>query len=111
MNIDTTDIFKKSFRKLLKKDIKLIDEYEQLLKDLEKEPTLGTELGNGRYKIRLKNSSNNKGKSAGYRVVTYTKIENTIVLVYIYSKSKEESVSSHKINEFISSYKMNKSLL
>ncbi|MDQ7068742.1 MAG: hypothetical protein Q9M40_12640 [Sulfurimonas sp.] len=53
MNIDTTDIFKKSFRKLLKKDRKLINEYEQLLDDLETNPSLGTDLGNGRYKIRL----------------------------------------------------------
>ncbi|RLA77761.1 MAG: hypothetical protein DRG78_16665 [Epsilonproteobacteria bacterium] len=105
MNIDTTDIFKKSFRKLLKKDRKLIDEYEKLLEDLENNQSLGTELGNGRYKIRLKNNANNKGKSAGYRVVTYTKIKNTIVLIYIYSKSNEESVSTHKIDEIISNYK------
>ena len=104
MNIDTTDIFKKSFRKLLKKDKKLLDEYEQLLIDLEKNHNLGIELGNGKYKIRLKNNANNKGKSAGYRVVTYTKIKDTIVLVYIYSKSNEESVSSHKIDEFIVNY-------
>ena len=51
MNINTTDIFKKSFRKLLKKDRKLIDEYEQLLNDLENNKSLGTDLGSGRYKI------------------------------------------------------------
>lgn len=105
MNIDTTDIFKKSFRKLLKKDKKLIDEYEELLNNLETNQTLGTPLGNGRYKIRLKNNSNNKGKSAGYRVVTYTKIDDTILLVYIYSKSNLESISTHKIDEIISNYK------
>ena len=105
MNIDTTDIFKKSFRKLLKKDSKLLLEYEQLLGKLKINPNLGISLGNGRYKIRLKNNSNNKGKSAGYRVVTYTMIEDTVVLVYIYSKSNLESVSSHKIDEFIATYK------
>ncbi len=106
MNLDTTDIFKKSFRKLLKKDKKLLDEYERLIGDLETNQNLGTDLGNGRYKIRLKNSSNNKGKSAGYRVITYTKIKDTIVLVYIYSKSNEESVSTHKIDEIIANYKI-----
>lgn len=105
MNIDTTDIFKKNFRKLLKKDKKLLEEYEQLLNDLKTNQNIGTDLGNGRYKIRLKNNANNKGKSAGYRVVTYTKIKDTVVLVYIYSKSNEESVSSHKIDEIISTYK------
>ena len=106
MRIDTTGIFKKSFRKLLKKDKQLLDEYEQLLSDLEENKSLGTHLGNGRYKIRLKNNSNNKGKSAGYRVVTYTKIEDTILLVYIYSKSNEESVSTHRIDEIIATYKI-----
>jgi hypothetical protein len=106
VNINTTEIFKKSFKKLLKKDRKLLLEYEQLLKELEINSTLGINLGNGRYKIRLKNNSNNKGKSAGYRVVTYTKIENTILLVYIYSKSDEESISDYKIDEIISTYKL-----
>ncbi len=106
MNIKTTDIFKKSFKKLLKKDKKLILEYEQLLNKLEKNHNLGTHLGNGRYKIRLKNHANNKGKSASYRVVTYTKVEETIILVYIYSKSDEESVSEYKIDEILSSYKI-----
>ena len=106
MNINTTDIFKKSFKKLVKKDIKLIDEYEQLLNDLENNQNFGIHLGHGRYKVRIKNNSNNKGKSAGYRVVTYTKLANTILLVYIYSKSDEESVSTNKIDEIISSYKV-----
>lgn len=105
MNIKTTDIFKKNFRKLLKKDKKLIDEYEQLLKDLRNNHNLGTHLGNSRYKIRVKNNSNNKGKSAGYRVITYTKIKDTILLVYIYSKSNLENVSTHKIDEIVSNYK------
>jgi len=56
-------------------------------------------------KIRLRNSANNKGKSAGYRVVTYTKIKDSLILVYIYSKSNEESVSTQKIDDIISNYK------
>lgn len=105
MNIEVTDTFKKNFRKLLKKDKNLINEYEQLLNDLEKNQNLGTHLGNGRYKIRLKNTSNNKGKSARYRIIIYTKISNMIILVYIYSKSNLESVSTHKIDEIIANYK------
>jgi hypothetical protein len=53
----------------------------------------------------LQNKSNNKGKSGGYRVITYTKIENTLVLVYIYSKNEMESVADKKIDEIIKSYK------
>ena len=107
MNIKATSIFKKSFKKLLKKDKLLLDEYEELLKNLQSNPTLGTKISDGRYKIRLKNNSNNKGKSAGYRVITYTKIENTILLVYIYSKSNTETIIDKRVDDIIKNYKLN----
>ena len=106
MKIKTTDIFKKSFKKLYKKDKHLIIEYENLLKNLEENSRLGVKISDGRYKIRLKNNSNNKGKSAGYRVITYTKIENTILLVYIYSKSDIENILDKRVDEIIKNYKL-----
>ena len=105
MEIKVTNVFKKSFKKLLKKDKSLIDEYQKLLKNLEENPFLGTQIKDGRYKIRLKNNSNNKGKSGGYRVITYTKIANTILLVYIYSKSEIENIIDKKLDEIIKNYK------
>ena len=107
MFVKSTNKFKTSLLKLAKKDKELFDEVEKLIESLYKEDEVGTHIGNGRYKIRLKNSSNNKGKSAGYRIITYTKLEDTILLVYIYSKSKEESVATHKIDEIIANYKIN----
>jgi len=104
--VKSTNKFKISLLKLAKKDKQLFDEVEELIETLHKKDEVGTHIGNGRYKIRLKNNSNNKGKSVGYRVITYTKIENTILLVYIYSKSKEESVSSHRIDDIIYNYKI-----
>lgn len=104
MNIKLTDIFKKDFKKLLKKDKFLIEEFEALLNQLQINPVAGTSLGNGKYKIRIQNKSNNKGKSAGYRVITYTKLEDVILLVYIYSKSDLENISSSKIDEIIINY-------
>jgi len=104
VNIKTTDIFEKSFKKLLKKDKNLLKEYEILLIDLQNNPYLGKSLGSGKYKIRIKNKSNNKGKSAGYRVITYTQIEETLVLVYIYSKSQTENVISEKIDAIIRAF-------
>ena len=105
MKIKTTDIFEKSFKKLLKKDRNLLKEYETLLIDLHNNPHIGKSLGSGKYKIRIKNKSNNKGKSAGYRVITYTQIEETLVLVYIYSKSQTENVISEKIDAVIRDFK------
>ena len=106
MTIKTTDIFKRSFKKLFKKDKLLINEYEELLIKLEQNPNLGIDLGNGRYKLRLQNRSNNKGKSAGYRVITYTKIDDIVLLVHIYSKSDTENILDKKIDEIITNYKV-----
>jgi len=105
MEIKVTNIFKKSFKKLLKKDKYLLNEYQKLLENLKSNPNFGIQIKDGRYKIRLKNNSNNKGKSAGYRVITYTKIENTILLVYIYSKSELENIIDKKLDEIIQNYK------
>jgi hypothetical protein len=101
VDIKLTDIFKKDFKKLVKRDKFLIEEFEALLNQLQINPTAGTSLGNGKYKIRIQNKSNNKGKSAGYRVITYTKLDDVILLVYIYSKSDLENISSSKIDEII----------
>jgi len=106
VKIKLTNIFKKSFKKLSKKDRFLISQYENLIKDLEYNPILGTQISDGVYKIRLKNKSNNKGKSAGYRVITYTKIENIILLVHIYSKSDRESILDKYIDEIIKNYRL-----
>ncbi len=104
MNIKTTSTFRKDFKQLFKKDRYLLLEYEKLLTKLNTNPTLGTILGKNIYKIRLQNRSNNKGKSAGYRVITYTKIEDTILIVSIYSKSDSDSISDKKIAELIKQY-------
>ena len=107
MEIKTTSIFTKSFKKLFKKDKNLLKEYENLLNDLIVNPNLGTHISNVIYKIRLKNKSYNKGKSAGYSVISYTKLEDTILLVHIYSKSDSENIKeeiiSDIVNEFIKS--------
>jgi len=104
VQIKTTSVFTKNFKKLFKKDRNLLVQYEELLKNLELNQNLGTHIGNGTYKIRVQNKSNNKGKSGGYRVITYTKIEDTILLVHIYSKSDTENVEENMINEIINNF-------
>lgn len=53
------------------------------------------------YKVRLANSDNKKGKSAGYRVIYCVEDIQHVVLVTIYSKSDQPDIKAHQINAII----------
>ena len=83
----------------------LADDYETLLHDLKQNPALGTDLGRGLRKVRMRISSKGKGKSGGARVITFTVIasvdETTINLLYIYDKSERENISPKEIDALL----------
>ena len=56
------------------------------------------------FKVRLKNSNIQKGKSGGYRVIYYLKTDWGIILATIYSKSDISDVSYEIIEEAIAQY-------
>ena len=91
-----TNNFLKDYKKLKKKYKRLPDELKVLKKTLLNEPKIGIYLGNNTYKIRLANKDKNKGKSAGFRVITYiiNKTENSVVinLITIYDKSDIKNI-------------------
>lgn len=64
-------------------------------------PQIGTDLGNGLRKIRMRISSKGRGKSGGARVISFTVVvaidETEINLLYIYDKAERESISLKEI--------------
>ena len=56
------------------------------------------------FKVRIKNSDNQKGKSGGYRFIYYLKTSNKIILVTIYSKSDQQDVAITKIKQIIDGF-------
>ncbi|MDB5281644.1 MAG: hypothetical protein JWO06_719 [Bacteroidota bacterium] len=105
--IIVTPNFKKEVKPLLKKYSSLRNELEVLLQQLLQNPTTGTQIGSGAYKIRLAVKSKGKGKSGGMRVITYVElslaIENLtqIFLLSIYDKSEVGSISKDEIKRLI----------
>ncbi|TCO11019.1 addiction module toxin RelE [Natronoflexus pectinivorans] len=90
-----TSVFDKRYSRFLKKFPSLKNDLSELEVELTMNPTIGKSLGNGLYKIRLANKDKNKGKSAGYRVVTYLIDESNsldVYLIIIYDKSEENSI-------------------
>ena len=97
-----TPEFIKNLKTLRKKYPNIKGDVLKLVNHLEQTPKMGIELGNNTYKIRLKNSDNNRGKSAGYRVITYcVNADNELYLVTIYSKSDKENILDLELQELI----------
>ena len=104
-NVELTDHFKKESKRLLKKYPSLKNELAELFSILEKNPELGTSLGNNIYKIRLAISSKGKGKSGGARIITCVAISNdTVLLLSIYDKSDTENLSISEIQQILQKY-------
>ena len=103
--ITASKSFNKELKRLGKRYASLADDYETLLHDLKQNPALGTDLGRGLRKVRMRISSKGKGKNGGARVITFTVIasvdETTINLLYIYDKSERENISPKEIDTLL----------
>lgn len=53
------------------------------------------------FKVRIKNSDIQKGKSGGYRLMYYLKIAEKILLITIYSKSDQADITADEIRLII----------
>jgi len=90
-------VFIRKAKDLKKKHASLTTDLEVLEKRLIDNPKQGVDLGGGLYKVRLAIKSKGKGKSGGYRVITYLvnqSNENIIInFVTLYDKSEESSMN------------------
>ena len=75
--VSVTDNFKSELKPLLKKYPSLSKDLIKLETDLTENPRMGTLIGKNVYKIRLKISSNRRGKSGGARVISL--VESSII--------------------------------
>ncbi len=104
-SIRYTSIFEKYYKRYAKKFHTLPNEILALEKMLIENPNSGTDLGNGLFKIRLATKSKNKGKSGGFRVITYLVTEKdddvVINLIMIYDKSDIADIPKKELLEIV----------
>ena len=94
--------FEKDVKKLSKKFKFIKKDLSKLIGELKEQPTQGTSLGYGVYKIRLANSSIPTGKSGGFRVITYfIDEEENLYLLSIYSKTEKDTISDDELKEVL----------
>jgi mRNA-degrading endonuclease RelE of RelBE toxin-antitoxin system len=105
MKISYTEIFKRHVRKLNKRYRSLKDDLELLTNELKEGIVLGdriTGLDDIVYKVRVKNSDNQKGKSGGYRIIYYLKAADEVKMVAMYVKSDQENISIESLRRILS---------
>lgn len=70
LKVIPTEDFVKGLKRISEKHLGIKSDIANLSAALKENPTMGTDLGQHVYKIRLAISGTNKGKSGGARVIT-----------------------------------------
>lgn len=99
-----TPRFKKDLSQLAKRYRSIRKDLDPLLEQLQTGKIIGDQISGLNYqvfKVRLKNTDIQKGKSAGYRVIYCLKTSTSIILVTIYSKSDQSDIQNKVIAEII----------
>lgn len=116
VTIRITKDFKKAIKPLLKKYPSLSNDLLLLQSELYINPKLGTPLGKGVYKIRLKITSKSGGKSGGARVISLLETtiigletvdsmdETSIILLSIYDKGDVANISDKELKDLINRF-------
>ena len=95
-NIIYSKTFIRKAKELKKRHPSLVADLEELEKSLLENPRQGADLGAGLFKVRLAIKSKSKGKSGGYRVITFlvSQVDSSIIInmLTIYDKTDESSI-------------------
>ncbi len=95
-------LYKKSYKKLSKQYKNIGNDVDNFIDSINSRDDLGIELKSNIFKVRIKNSDKNKGKSAGYRLISYLAlVDNQLHLLYIYDKSKIENLTENEIDKLV----------
>lgn len=90
---------------LKKKHASLTSDLAALEESLINNPKQGDDLGAGLYKVRLAIKSKGKGKSGGYRIITYLMHQSQdgiiINMLTLYDKSEESSINKQYLLEIL----------
>ena len=101
ITINYSNTFSKEFKRYHKKFASLKNEISEVAEKLRENPKYGVDLGQGLYKIRLAVSSKGKGKSGGFRIITYyfneLLNEEIVTLLFIYDKSEINDLPKDKL--------------
>lgn len=96
-----------NLRNLAKKYRSVRNDIQPVIAQLERGELPGDRISGISYdvfKVRVRNSDVQKGKSGGYRLIYYVKTENGIILLTVYTKSVQADIPADEITGIILEY-------
>jgi len=102
--IEYSDNFLNEAKKLSKKFKLIKSDLKKAVEELQTKKDFGAYLGYNLYKKRVPNSSIPTGKSGGFRVIIYQKVEEKIVLISIYSKTQKDTLNDEELQSILKEY-------
>jgi mRNA-degrading endonuclease RelE of RelBE toxin-antitoxin system len=96
--------FKRDLRALAKKYRHIRSDVQPVIDSLQAGNIIGDRVEGTRYvifKIRVRNSDLQKGKSAGYRLIYELQSPTSVILITIYSKLDQEDISPVRIRQIV----------
>ncbi|VXD20049.1 type II toxin-antitoxin system RelE family toxin [Planktothrix paucivesiculata] len=104
IQVEVSPIFKRNLHTLVKKYRSIRNDIQPIIEQLERGELPGDqipEIGYVVFKLRVRNSDIQKGKSGGYRLIYYIKTATAIILLTIYAKSEQVDIAADDIRSII----------
>ncbi len=109
VSIRFSDEFEQELYRLSKRFRNIRSDVQPIIEQLQQGNVVGERIaGIGEhyiiYKLRVRNSSIQKGKSAGYRLIYQVESPTSILLLTIYSKSDREDIGVNEIRDIVANF-------
>lgn len=107
VQVEASQTFRRNLRTLAKKYRSIQSDIQPVIEQLERGELPGDQIpgiGDAVFKLRVRNSDIQKGKSGGYRLIYYVKTATGIILLTIYAKSEQVDIAADDIRAIITNY-------
>lgn len=107
IQVEAAPTFNRNLRTLAKKYRSIRHDIQPVIEQLERGELPGDQIsgiGYAVFKLRVRNSDVQKGKSGGYRLIYYIKTATGIILLTIYTKSEQADIAADDIRTIITEY-------
>ncbi|WGV23736.1 type II toxin-antitoxin system RelE/ParE family toxin [Halotia branconii] len=107
IQVQASPTFKRNIRALAKKYRSIRNDIQPVIEQLQQGELSGDQIpgvGYAIFKLRVRNSDAQKGKSGGYRLIYYVKTATGIILLTVYTKSKQVDIAAKDIQSIIAEY-------